>query len=124
MSCFLLGICSVPNVTKDQYEDAVRACLSRMKEDRSLNYLRSTVDDAGFFFAEELEVDDDKFIDLLVSRAVESVNALSTNRRRDMTILYLDGKTYWVSGGVTMGDDPTEAYAMINFLSTTGLDCV
>lgn len=42
--------------------------------------------------------------------------------RNDVAVVVLDDKPWFVTGGMSMGDDPTEASPLVHLMSFTGLD--
>ena len=131
---FIHAICPLPKVTDDikkeiNYridgldEDSIDEVLNTFHhdweghvEDRIENALQENhlfkLDSLKETFKKELA-------DEMINEAIEEI--IYCNDRRDIGHLFLEGRWWVISGGMSWGDDTTEAMRYIDILDTSGV---
>jgi len=131
---FLCSVCPLPDVTEGLKEE-ISLRVSRIKEDTVNNLLetfhhdwKTEVDDRiEEKFGEEhlFELDDIKNIfkkeiaQELINDALDEVIYLQD--RRDTGHMFLEHKWWIISGGMSWGDEPTEAMRYIDIIEESGI---
>ena len=82
-----------------------------------LKTLSNAVNGMAYNYGEDIDDDDDTDY---VARAIEDL-AWVYEWRRATQIIYVEGKEYVVSGGMSWGDAPTDAYDPLNAIDTLGI---
>jgi hypothetical protein len=78
--------------------------------------LSNAVIGAAYNYGEDIEDDDTDY----VARAIEDLAWVYEDRRATQ-IIRIDGKDYVVSGGMSWGDAPTDAYDPLNAIDILGV---
>ena len=120
---FIYGICQIP-----AYEDGTRvipSVLGQVMSQRFLNYFTEgevslLLDDLGIY----VEDKDDSEIQELIKDYAKEVEYFYTSGldHRDVGTLFLEGKYYALSGGMSWGDEPTDSYRIMTIIESTGID--
>lgn len=115
---FLVAVTEVVKTEPDTVKKLVSGVLHALDEDTMRRLVESLENlcDVDSWLEEEEKVEGG-FIEAVAEHASSCVKTLSSGSR-DMTEIVLKGTEYWVSGGMSHGDSPTDVCEMIWFLDT------
>jgi hypothetical protein len=99
--------------------DADREELIRRFDLLSQDELFERAENGGFYMFEDDETDEE-VTQLIWNHLIESIEYLNSDPR-DAGGLTIEGRTYAVTGGMSWGDSPTEAFEYIRFLESLGI---
>jgi len=118
---FIFDICAVPGVSGDEFEAECKKFVDGLSKEAVWDYLENIqggfMNTPGASDEENLAYAKKEMLESLV----EAEKALQGNRR-DLTVLTLNGADYFLTGGMSWGDDPTDAYQYVHRLAYSGVD--
>jgi hypothetical protein len=115
---FTYAICKIPVDTNntmilsgDNLKRAVKQRFLKLSVEEDL--FTRTLEDCGVYAddAERVNSLADEIADFLANYGV----------LRDVSDLHLDGKHYFITGGMSWGDEPTDSYPTINLIDALGI---
>jgi hypothetical protein len=115
---FTYAICKIPVDTNntmilsgDNLKRAVKQRFLKLADEDDL--FTRTLEDCGVYAddAERVNSLADEIADFLVNHGV----------LRDVLDLHLDGKHYFITGGMSWGDEPTDSFPTINLIDALGI---
>jgi len=120
---FTFAICNIPVDTNNTMilsgDNLKRAVTERfLKISREDNLFLTTLEDCGVLYSE----DDEDVESIIADKANEVADFLSNyGLLRDVADLHLEGKHYFITGGMSWGDEPTDSYDIINLIDALGI---
>ena len=120
---FTFTICKIPINTKaemilsgENLKRAVKQRFTKFSVEDDL-FLR-TLEDCGVCLTEEEENNEE----LVAQKADEVADFLTSGwESRDTATMQLDGKYYFITGGMSWGDEPTDNFGTINLIDALGI---
>jgi len=96
------------------------APVTRASKEELIKRIDNELDDLDFVIEiRNYFYDPDLTIEAIRDRLLEAVDEIVFNERRDLAILFFGEDALYVTGGMTWGDDPTEAYKHVQLLGNT-----
>jgi len=120
---FTFAICKIPINTEakmilsgEGLKRAVKQRFTKISVEDDL-FLR-TLEDCGVCLTEEEENNEE----LVAQKADEVADFLTSGwESRDTATMQLDGNYYYITGGMSWGDEPTDSYPVINLIDALGI---
>ena len=120
---FTFAICKIPINTEakmilsgENLKRAVKQRFTKFSVEDDL-FLR-TLEDCGVCLTEEEENNEE----LVAQKADEVADFLEGGWQiRDTATMHIDGKYYFITGGMSWGDEPTDSYGTINLIDALGI---
>jgi hypothetical protein len=126
-AAFLFAICPIPRYSDDHptpavLTDAVAEALNERARALTKDQAESTCEgvhgESLTQRMEELGMED--AYGEIINDLLHSIKELRVDSRERGT-LFLDGRTYWLTGGMSWSDDPTTAFAGLRLLEFSGI---
>jgi len=120
---FTYAVCKIPVDTNntmilsgDNLKRAVKQRFLKLADEGDL-FLR-TLEDCGVLYSE----DEENVQEIVAQKADEIADFLANyGVLRDVSDLHLEGKHYFITGGMSWGDEPTDSYPTINLIDALGI---
>ena len=121
---FVYAICKIPTNTEGEFVDfgeALDRAIVKRFRNVALNkdLLLETVEDCGIYVTESQEEDYESLVSDLATNVAAFVS--TAWQSRDISSIKIDGKYYWITGGMSWGDSPTDSYDIVNLIDSLGI---
>ena len=120
---FTFAICKIPINTEAKMilsgDNLKRAVTERfLKISREDDLFLTTLEDCGVLYSEDVgDVNS-----IVADKATEVADFLTSGwESRDTATMQLDGNYYYITGGMSWGDEPTDSYPVINLIDALGI---
>ena len=120
---FTFAICKIPIDTTAKMlmngDNLKRAVTERfLKISCEDDLFLTTLEDCGVLYSE----DDEDVKSIVADKATEVADFLTSGwESRDTATMQLDGNYYYITGGMSWGDEPTDSYPVINLIDALGI---
>ena len=120
---FTFTICKIPINTKaemilsgENLKRAVKQRFTKFATEDDLFFI--TLENCGVLYSE----DEENVEEIVAQKADEVADFLTSGwESRDTATMQLDGKYYFITGGMSWGDEPTDNFGIINLIDAMGI---